>query len=192
MNQPSTAARQQQPDGMNGIELALARNRAFAAGGGHDGAPIAPRLRLFVIACVDPRVDPGHVLGLALGDAVVLRNVGGRVTPAVVADLVTTTRLAEKVAPPGSPLFEVAVIHHTQCAAATGDGDLPRMDADATGSGPRQQAFSDPGVTVATDVALLRAAAVSPRIRISGHVYDVASGVVKTVVPAQPPAADRS
>ena len=69
----------QQPN----IEPALERNRAFAAAGGHEGAVVFPNLRLFVITCLDPRVDPAHVLGLGLSDAIVVRNVGGRVTPEV-------------------------------------------------------------------------------------------------------------
>ena len=44
----------QQPN----IEPALERNRAFAAAGGHEGAVVFPNLRLFVITCLDPRVDP--------------------------------------------------------------------------------------------------------------------------------------
>ncbi|WP_425343349.1 carbonic anhydrase [Pseudofrankia saprophytica] len=34
-----------------------------------------------VVGCVDPRVDPTHVLGLEQGEAAVIRNVGGRITP---------------------------------------------------------------------------------------------------------------
>jgi carbonic anhydrase len=57
---------------------ALERNRVFAAEGGHRDAVVFPRLGLFVVTCLDPRVDPAHFLGLFLGDAVVVRNVGGR------------------------------------------------------------------------------------------------------------------
>jgi hypothetical protein len=42
------------------IEPALERNRTFAAAGGHEGAVVFPNLRLFVITCLDPRVDPGR------------------------------------------------------------------------------------------------------------------------------------
>jgi carbonic anhydrase len=59
------------------IDPALDRNRAFAAAGGHDGGVIFPNLRLFVITCLDPRVDPAHFLGLGLSDAMVVRNGGG-------------------------------------------------------------------------------------------------------------------
>ena len=56
------------------IASALERNRAFAAAGCHQGAVVFPTLRLFVITCLDPRVDPAHVFGLNLSDAVVVFN----------------------------------------------------------------------------------------------------------------------
>ena len=102
----------QQPN----IEPALERNRAFAAAGGHEGAVVFPNLRLFVITCLDPRVDPAHFLGLGLSDAMVVRNVGGRVTPEVINDVAFIGQLAENALPDG-PLFEAAVIHHTQCGS---------------------------------------------------------------------------
>src|ERR1700749_3810714 len=98
----------------NDIHTALERNRSFAAAGGHEGAVIFPALRLFVITCLDPRVDPAHVLGLGLSDAIVVRNVGGRVTPEVINDVAFIGQLTESVLPDG-PLFEIAVIPHPQC-----------------------------------------------------------------------------
>src|SRR5260370_28955396 len=98
------------------IDPALERNRTFAAAGGHEGAVVFPNLRLFVITCLDPRVDPAHFLGLGLSDAIVVRNVGGRVTSEVINDVAFIGQIAETLLPDG-PLFEVAVIHHTPCAA---------------------------------------------------------------------------
>src|SRR5262249_49973871 len=80
---------------------ALERNRVFAAEGGQQGAVVFPKLGLFVIACLDPRVDPAHFLGLSLGDAVVVRNVGGRVTPEVINDVAFIGQVAEDVLPDG-------------------------------------------------------------------------------------------
>src|SRR3989449_3428836 len=98
------------------VDAALERNRAFAAAGGHQGAVVFPNLRLFVITCLDPRVDPAHFLGLDLSDAVVVRNVGGRVTPEVINDVAYIGHITENVLREG-PLFEVAVIQHTQCGS---------------------------------------------------------------------------
>ena len=170
------------------IDLALDRNRAFAAAGGHEGAVVFPNLRLFVITCLDPRVDPAHFLGLGLGDAMVVRNVGGLVTREVINDVAYIGQLVESMLPDG-PLFEVAVIHHTQCGTgALADDTFRRRYAERISveeSTLREHAVLDPAATVTRDVARLSCApAISPRIAVSGHVYDVVTGLVETVLPA--------
>jgi carbonic anhydrase len=170
------------------IDPALERNRAFAAAGGHEGAVVFPNLRLFVITCLDPRVDPAHFLGLGLSDAIVVRNVGGRVTQEVINDVAFIGQIAENVLPDG-PLFEVAVIHHTQCGSgALADDSFRRTYAERIGaeeSTLREHAILDPEATVKLDVERLRSAdAISPRVTVSGHVYDVATGLVRTVMAA--------
>ena len=183
-------ADQGQPDAA-GIDLALERNRAFAAAGRHEGAVVFPDLRLFVITCLDPRVDPAHFLGLGLGDAMVVRNVGGRVTPEVINDIAFIGQLAENVLPDG-PLFEVAVIHHTQCGTgAFADDTFRHRYAERIGaeeSALREHAVIDPAATVTRDVERLRSAgAISSRVTVSGHVYDVLTGLVETILPAGSP-----
>jgi carbonic anhydrase len=179
--------------GADNIEVALERNRAFAAAGGHEGAVVFPNLRLFVITCLDPRTDPAHFLGLGLSDAMVVRNVGGRVTPEVVNDVAFIGQLTENALPDG-PLFEVAVIHHTQCGTgALADDSFRRHYAQRIGaeeSTLRKRAVLDPVATVTRDVERLRSApAISPRIAVSGHVYDVLTGLVKTIIPVTTTAA---
>ena len=170
------------------IDPALERNRTFAAAGGHEGAVVFPNLRLYVITCLDPRTDPAHFLDLGLGDAIVVRNVGGRVTREVINDVAFIGQLAENMLPDG-PLFEVAVIHHNQCGTgALADDTFRRRYAERIGveeSTLRERAVLDPAVTVARDVGRLRSApAISERVTVSGHVYDVVTGLVETVVPA--------
>jgi carbonic anhydrase len=180
----SNLARPDQPDD-GSIDAALARNLAFAAAGGHEDAVVFPNLRLFVITCLDPRVDPAHFLGLELSDAMVVRNVGGRVTHEVINDVAYIGQLTENVLPDG-PMFEVAVIHHTQCGtAALADDSFRRRYAERIGADEstlRDHAVLDPATTVTRDVELLRSApAISPRISVSGHVYDVVTGLVQTI-----------
>ncbi len=180
-----------------GIESALERNGAFAAAGGHEGAVVFPNLRLFVITCLDPRVDPAHFLGLQLSDAIVVRNVGGRVTPEVINDVAFIGQIAESFLPDG-PLFEVAVVQHTQCGAgAFADDTFRRRYAERIGaeeSTLREHAVVDPTATVKSDVERLRSAPAIPvRVSVSGHVYDVATGLVQTILradrePARPSA----
>jgi len=172
-----------------GIETALERNRAFAAAGGHDGAVVLPNLRLFVVTCLDPRVDPAHFLGLELSDAMIVRNVGGRVTPEVINDVAFIGQIVEGAISEG-PLFEVAVIHHTQCgAAALSDDGFRHGLAERTGADEsilRERAVLDPVATVTADVERLRSApGISPRVDLSGHIYDVVTGLVETIVPAE-------
>jgi carbonic anhydrase len=160
-----------QPGGGH-IGTALDRNRAFAASGGHKDAVVFPNLGLFVITCLDPRVDPAHFLGLELSDAMVVRNVGGRVTPEVINDVAYISQLAENVLPDG-PLFEVAVIHHTQCGAgAFADDNFRHRYAQRIGADEaalRDHAVLDPAATVTTDVerpaVLLRDPPARHRIR---------------------------
>jgi carbonic anhydrase len=104
----------------------------------------------------------------------------------VINDVAFISQIGESVLPDG-PLFEVAVIHHTQCGAGAlaDDGFRARYAArvGADESALRDHAVIDPAATVAADVERLRGArGISPRIRVSGHVYDVTTGVVETVV----------
>ena len=175
----------------SGLASALERNRAFAAAGSHEGAVVFPNLRLFAVTCLDPRVDPAHFLGLELSDAIVVRNVGGRVTPEVINDIAFIGQLAENLLPDG-PWFEVAVIHHTQCGAgALADDTFRHTYAERIGADEtilRERAVLDPAQTIRDDVERLRSApAISPRVTVSGHVYDVTTGLVSTVVPTRGP-----
>jgi carbonic anhydrase len=81
------------------------------------------------------------------------------------------------------------VIHHTQCGTgALADDTFRQRYAERIGADEatlRDDAVLDPAATVTSDVERLRSAsAISPRITVSGHVYDVVSGLVETVVPA--------
>jgi carbonic anhydrase len=106
----------------------------------------------------------------------------------VINDVAFIGQLAENVRPDGR-LFEVAVIHHTQCGTgALADDTFRRTYAERIGaeeSTLREHAVIDPMETVTRDVERLRSAPqISPRVTVSGHVYDVVTGLVQTVVPA--------
>ena len=179
---------------MTRITPLLERNEQFV----RTYRPIAlgvPAAQLLVVCCLDHRVDPAIVLGLQLGEAPVIRNAGGRVTPAVINDIAYLTFLAEQLfydqAPTGT-LFEVAVVHHTQCGTGfLADADFRRKAAEATGLSAlalEASAVADPQATVQTDVErLLTSPLLSPKVSVSGHVYDVATGRVTTVVDARYP-----
>jgi carbonic anhydrase len=118
----------------------------------------------------------------------VIRNGGGSVTPEVIDHIAFVGQLSETLRPDG-PLFEVAVIHHTQCGTgALADDAFRQRYAERIGADEaalRDHAVLDPAATVTRDVERLRtASAISPRIKVSGHVYDVVTGLAETILPA--------
>ena len=177
---------------MTNIDHLLDRNRAFARTDARrdvPALPFLPRQGLYIVICIDCRVDPAQILGVELGDALVQRNIGGRVTPAVIRDIAYAAYLVQTKAPQG-PWFEVAVIHHTDCGSTLlADDDLRHRYAQRIGVDERALADTpvlDPARTVATDVArVLWAPEIPPEVQVSGHVYDVETGLVTTVIDAK-------
>jgi carbonic anhydrase len=177
---------------MSNLDPLLERNKAFAATGAHAGLSMLPNQPVFVVTCLDPRVDPAAFLGVRLGDGPVVRNAGGRVTEAVIDDIAFISYLAGVMMPDG-PLFEVAVIHHTSCGTGfLADADFRQAFATRTGldeSVLADSAVVDPEQTVAADVKrLLASPKVAQRITAAGYVYDLDSGLVQMTVPPQRPA----
>jgi len=67
---------------LSNIAPLLDRNRAFAADpGARQGMPrlpFIPNLNLYIVTCIDCRVDPAQILGVRLGEALVQRLARGR------------------------------------------------------------------------------------------------------------------
>ena len=174
---------------MSNFDELLRRNQAFATTGAKDRVPAIPFLpnrQVYILTCIDPRVDPAQLFGLDLGDAIVARTVGGRVTPAVLQDLAWISYLHETKTP-DAEWFEFAVMHHTDCGSGFFADDELRHGFAARGYDDAELArlaVLDPAVTVPGDVETVRQAPqVSSRIKVTGLAYDVKTGLVKTVVP---------
>jgi carbonic anhydrase len=154
-----------------------------------------PAAQVIVVTCLDHRVDPAITLGLKLGDAPVLRNAGGRVTEPVIEEIAYLAFLGRRLT--GGPVdgdqsVEVAVIHHTQCGTGfLADPGFRREASEATGvdeAALEASAVADPHITVKADVEHLLASPLLPsQMSVSGHVYDVETGRVTTVVDARNP-----
>jgi carbonic anhydrase len=179
---------------MTRINPLLERNEQFART--YTPAVLGPpAAQLVAVTCLDHRVDPAIVLGLRLGDAPVIRNAGGRVTPAVIDDIAFLAFLAGQLFGDqleDGRLFEVAVIHHTQCGTSLlADPGFRHQAAEATGlseAALEASAVADPHITVKADVErLLTSPLLSPKVSVSGHVYDIATGRVTTTVDARYP-----
>lgn len=165
-------------------ELILARNAANAEGLRKQDLALLPRLRTIVLTCADHRTDPAHVLGLEPGDAVVIRNPGGRVTPDVAESLIILATVAGEEGLPSG--IEFVIMHHTDC----GISRLVRPEhasilAAYRGVDPQdvdELHVQDPDLAVANDVNRLRSfGLLSEQTRITGVVFDLATGLVRVV-----------
>jgi carbonic anhydrase len=185
---------------MSNLDLMLARNRDFAAQQSASGTlmPSLPRalpnVKAIIIGCADMRVDPAYVLGIKPGEAVVMRNIGGRITPGLLEQLSLLGRIGQVAGeiPGGGGEFHVIVLHHTDCGITrlAGDPDLLTHYFQIKEAELTTKSVSDPRAAVAVDVAALRAIPTLPGDwLISGLVYDVATGRVEILVPPAPAAA---
>ncbi len=90
----------------NADEL-LSNNDSYVREFSDHGLSLAPARHLAIVACMDSRMDIFQMLGLAHGDAHVIRNAGGVVTDDVERSLVLSQRLLNT--------REIVLIHHTDC-----------------------------------------------------------------------------
>ncbi|MFK0150455.1 carbonic anhydrase [Streptomyces sp. NPDC090493] len=161
------------------------RNAGFADGGSFAGLGLMPRGSLTVIGCVDPRVDPSDVLGLELGEAAAIRNVGGRVTPATLRTLGMLSKVVQaRTGGPRPGGVHYAVLHHTDCGI-TDLAAFPELLADyfeVPAGDLDTKAVTDPVAAVRVDVGILRQK-LPAGVLVSGLVYDVATGLIEVVVP---------
>src|ERR1700677_1910203 len=116
---------------LNNLDSMLERNKDFAAQQSAAGTLVPslpramPKVKAIIIGCADMRVDPAHVLGTEPGAAVVLRNIGGRITPGLLEQLGLLGRIGEVAGeiPGGGGEFHLVVLQHTDCGIARLAGD---------------------------------------------------------------------
>jgi carbonic anhydrase len=180
---------------MNTLDLMLQRNKGFAAQQSAAGTlmpslPQAlPNVKAIIIGCADMRVDPADVLGIKPGEAVVMRNIGGRITPGLLEQLGLLGRIGEVAGqiPGGGGEFHIIVLQHTDCGITRLVGNPASLSHyfQIQEAELKTKAVTDPRAAVAADVAALRAIPALPsHWLISGLVYDVGTGLVDVVVPA--------
>jgi carbonic anhydrase len=139
------------------LDRLVADNAEFARRAPGD-LPTLPRRDLVILTCMDHRVDPLAALGLELGDAMVIRNAGGRVTAAFLDELEVLAKVAEDR---GGSLedLRLLLIQHTDCGAAKIAGS------------------TDPEEALRADIAALEADSRVPGdLEVTGIVYDTATG----------------
>ena len=139
-----------------------------------------------VVGCVDPRVDPGHVLGLANGEAAIIRNVGGRITPATLRTMAMLSKVGQANADTRVPgTWNLVILHHTDCGMTdlAAFPDLLAEYFETTVDGLEAKAVSDPIGSVRADVDVIMQTLHAPDFLVSGLVYDVDTGRVDVAPP---------
>ena len=174
---------------MTNVDDLVGRNAAFVSDGFAAGLTISPRGNMMVVCCVDPRVDPGHVLGLNNGEAAVIRNVGGRVTPATLRTMAMLSKVGQANADTRVPgTWNLVILHHTDCGmtdlAASPDvlAEFFEIPVDEL----EGKSVSDPFGSVRVDVEVILEALHASDYLVSGLVYDVDTGHIGVVVPPTP------
>lgn len=128
---------------------------------------------LAVVTCMDSRIDPLRALGMAPGDAKILRNAGARVTDDVTRTLMLATYLLG--------VTRILVMPHTDCKMASAEeadvhaAILERYGVDTRSIEIRTVTHQESALI--TDVVRLRAFPLFPAgITVGGAILDVTTG----------------
>jgi carbonic anhydrase len=160
------------------IDDLLQRNAGYSEGFGAGDLPAPPALQLAVVACMDARLDLHRILGLSEGDAHVIRNAGGIVTPEVIRSLALSQhKLGTR---------EVMLVQHTQCGLEGLDSESFAGELEEKTGGARRDwtigGFEDVEQSVRRSIELIRE---SPFMlhtdSIRGFVYEVETGRLREV-----------
>ena len=161
---------------MTATDELLANNARYAEG--FSGPlPMPPSAHLAVVACMDARLNVYGLLGLAEGEAHVIRNAGGAVTDDTIRSLAISQRLLGT--------REIMLIHHSDCGMLTFTDDaFKRSIQDETGIKPSwgAEAFPDLDEDVRHSIARIKASPFVPHTdAIRGFIFDVATGKLNEV-----------
>ena len=162
---------------MSATDQLLENAQSYAAGFDKGGLPLPPGRRVAIVACMDARLNPYALLGLSEGDAHIIRNAGGAVTPDVIRSLTISQRLL------GTE--EIVLIHHTDCGMLTfTDDDFRGAVEKDTGIRPEWAAetFSDLDADVRQSIARIEASPFIPnKDKVRGFIYEVETGRLREV-----------
>jgi carbonic anhydrase len=162
---------------MSATDDLLAHAARHADGFDLGGLPRPPARGVAVLACMDARLDPNSLLGLAEGDAHIIRNAGGIVSDHELRALAISQRKMGTT--------EIVVIHHTDCGSfGFSDDDFRRELEAETGVRPTwaDGSFDDLEESVREAVAAIRASPfIVHRDSVRGFVYDVKTGTLTEV-----------
>jgi carbonic anhydrase len=157
----------------------LAANRSYAETFDLSGFDGVAHAGIAIVTCMDSRIDPLKMVGLAPGDAKIFRNPGGRVTAAALEALVLGVHLLN--------VRRILVVPHTRCAMATATLEELRARVGASaGQDASWQTFAvveDQEAALEDDVRSVRSHPLIPdTVRVGGFLYDVDTGLLERKV----------
>ena len=159
------------------LEQVLQANARYAERFGAGDRPLPPARRLAVIACMDARLNPADALGLAVGDAHVIRNAGGLATDDAIRSLVISQHLL------GTE--EVLVIEHTDCGMLTFEDEPVRRQIAASQGADADLPllpFADLESNLQAQVERIRNHPWIKDVPVTGLIYEVETGRLRQVV----------
>ena len=178
---------------MSDLQVLLERNQHFAAQykGGLKGMP---KLTTFVLTCSDARIDPAHFLGLELGDALVFRNAGGRVTDDIELELGILWTMAASMMGENFRGFSLVIIQHSDCGMERlANPEMVAAMSNRLNIEPSQiesLANVDHTQSIYEDIERLRQSSLVPKkMVVSGHIYNIEDGTIAEVIAPTPLAA---
>ncbi|KAK5996211.1 Beta-carbonic anhydrase 1 [Cladobotryum mycophilum] len=153
-----------------------AANKKYESSFNKGSLTIPPSRKLFVLTCMDARLDPAKFLGLEEGDAHVFRNAGGRAVEALRSVIISQQLLGTR---------EIVVIHHTDCGMLTfRDDELREKIQSDLGQDTSHIAFlpfRDLEESVHHDVQFLKNSKLVLDVPVTGYIYDVKTGKIEEV-----------
>lgn len=169
---------------MADIKSLLKRNQAFASNYCNT-LGIIPRFSSIILTCLDARTDPAHFLALKAGDALVIRNAGGRVTPDVELEIGLLWEMVKNFQGEKFKGLDLAIIHHTDCGMErianpeiiTGLSQRLGVDKNKIES----LAIPDHEQSLKDDIERVRNSSFIPKdLSVTGYLMDIKNGLVNT------------
>jgi len=159
------------------IDHLVSNNDRYAEGFGEQDLGGEPARRVAVVTCMDARIDVFAALGLANGEAHIIRNSGGVVTDDVIRSLCLSQRLLGT--------REIMLIHHTDCGLQGVDEVEFRHGLEAElGVKPSWsvEAFDNPYDDIRQSIQRVYMSPFLPhKETVRGFVYSVADGHLREV-----------
>jgi carbonic anhydrase len=162
---------------MSTTDELLRNNERYAESFDKGDLPMPPAKQIAIVTCMDARLSPYVMLGLAEGDAHVIRNAGGVITDDEIRSLMISQRLLGT--------REVMLIQHTNCGMLTfSDEEVKEQIQEEIGIKPpfALESFTDLEENVRQSIKRIEASPFIPhKDSVRGFVYEVETGRLREV-----------